>query len=153
MRNVGVITDLENTRDNFKLMIYKNTKTYTLNLATIKLMKKHKRIQLPLIGNDNKVVKILNINSLTEIEKKDNLIFIFAGGVGKRLNPYTFKKPKPMLSIGNKPMLENLIMNFKKQGFYRFCIAVNYKKDQIINYFKDGKTLTLKFNILLRKNL
>ena len=99
-------------------MIYKNTKTYTLNLATIKLMKKHKRIQLPLIGNDNKVVKIININSLKEIEKKDNLIFIFAGGVGKRLNPYTFKKPKPML--------ENLIMNFKKQGFYRFCIAVNY---------------------------
>ena len=87
------------------------------NSYYLQIMKKNKRIQLPLIDNNNKIVKILNIKNLTEIEKKENLIFIFAGGVGKRLNPYTFKKPKPMLNIGDKPMLENLIMNFKKAGF------------------------------------
>ena len=121
------------------------------NSYYLQIMKKNKRIQLPLIDNNNKIVKILNIKNLTEIEKKENLIFIFAGGVGKRLNPYTFKKPKPMLNIGDKPMLENLIMNFKKQGFYRFCIAVNYKKDQIINYFKDGKNFDIKIQYIVEE--
>ena len=56
-----------------------------------------------------------------------------------------------MLNIGDKPMLENLIMNFKKQGFYRFCIAVNYKKDQIINYFKDGKNFDIKIQYIVEE--
>ena len=46
-----------------------------------------------------------------------------AGGFGSRLRPLTDNCPKPMLKIGDKPMLELLINNFKKHGFYKFYIS------------------------------
>ena len=49
-----------------------------------------------------------------------------AGGLGTRLKPLTNNTPKPMLLINEKPILEYIIENFIKQGFYKFKISVNY---------------------------
>ena len=62
-----------------------------------------------------------------------------AGGLGKRLRPYTNNCPKPMLEIGGKPMLEHIINNLKSQGFRKILISVNYLSENIISYFKTGK--------------
>lgn len=61
-----------------------------------------------------------------------------AGGFGKRLRPLTEDTPKPMLKVGNKPLLEIIIENFISQGFRNFYISVNYKASIIKSYFKDG---------------
>ena len=45
---------------------------------------------------------------------------------------------KPMLTIEDKPILEIILANFIEQGFYKFCIAVNYMAEQIKSYFEDG---------------
>ena len=71
-----------------------------------------------------------------------------AGGMGKRLLPLTKNIPKPMLKIGNKPILENLINDAKNFGFYNFKISVNYKKDKIINYFKNGQKFNCKIEYI-----
>ena len=66
-----------------------------------------------------------------------------AGGRGKRLHPITEDIPKPMIEINGLPMIHHLISKIKKQGFYKFIICVNYKKEKIQNYLDDGS----KFDI------
>jgi mannose-1-phosphate guanylyltransferase len=64
---------------------------------------------------------------------------IVAGGLGTRLRPLTLKTPKPMLKIGKKPILEHLIDWNKKNGVKSFVICVSYLRENIEDYFKDGK--------------
>ena len=68
-----------------------------------------------------------------------NHIVIMAGGRGLRLHPLTLKDPKPMLKIGDKPMIELLMERFAAQGFKNFTISVGYLADIIIDYFGDGR--------------
>ena len=71
---------------------------------------------------------------------------IFCGGLGTRLGSITKKIPKPMVLINNKPFLEHLLMQVKDLGIKNVYLCVGYKKDKIINYFKDGKKLGLKIH-------
>ena len=61
-----------------------------------------------------------------------------AGGLGTRLRPLTEDTPKPMLKVGNKPILETIIKNFAAHGFINITISLNYKAEMIKEYFKDG---------------
>ena len=61
-----------------------------------------------------------------------------AGGQGMRLRPLTESCPKPMLRIGDKPMLEIILEQCVDSGFLKFYISVNYLKKQIIEYFGNG---------------
>jgi NDP-sugar pyrophosphorylase family protein len=64
---------------------------------------------------------------------------ILAAGEGKRLRPYTETIPKVMLPIANKPILEYVIDAVKKSGITEIIIVVGYKKEVIMEYFKDYK--------------
>ena len=63
---------------------------------------------------------------------------ILAGGLGTRLRPLTYSKPKPMLPIGQKPILEHLISWTKKAGIKSIVLCVSYLKESIEDYFEDG---------------
>ena len=95
------------------------------------------------------VVGIKSYSELTDVAKKSNLIIIMAGGLGLRLRPFTEDLPKPMLLLDDKPILEHIILNFIKQGFYNFTISVNYKSNIIKNYFQNGGKWDI--NILFRR--
>ena len=92
---------------------------------------------LPLIS-DGKVVGIESIVSAQIVEKKENPVFIMAGGFGTRLRPLTDNCPKPMLPLGNKPMLEHIIERLINQGFSRFIISTHFLANIITEYFNDG---------------
>ncbi|MDH3277783.1 MAG: nucleotidyltransferase family protein [Nitrosopumilus sp.] len=64
---------------------------------------------------------------------------IIAGGLGTRLQPYTTFLPKPMLPLGEKPILEHLIGWSKKNGIKSIVICVSYLRKSIEDYFEDGK--------------
>ena len=64
---------------------------------------------------------------------------ILAGGLGKRVRPYTLFLPKPMLPLGDKPILGHLINWTKKQGVKEIIICTSYMSDIIENHFDDGK--------------
>ena len=66
-------------------------------------------------------------------------VVILAGGLGTRLSEYTHKIPKPMVQIGNIPILEHLINFYKKYGYYDFVIPVGYKGNVIRDYFRNKK--------------
>jgi glucose-1-phosphate cytidylyltransferase len=84
-------------------------------------------------------------------------IFILCGGFGSRLDYEGKLKAKPMIRIGNKPILMHLIETFVRQGFDDFVFCLGHKSETIINYFisqkknvkiifKDKKNLRILFN-------
>ncbi|MNS93300.1 D-glycero-alpha-D-manno-heptose 1-phosphate guanylyltransferase [compost metagenome] len=62
-----------------------------------------------------------------------------AGGLGTRLGELTKSTPKPMLKVGDKPLLETIVRNFLDQGFKNFYFAVNYMAEVIEDHFGDGE--------------
>ena len=66
-------------------------------------------------------------------------VVILAGGKGTRLAEYTKTIPKPMVKIGNLPILRHIINYYKSFGFNEFIIATGYKSNIISNYFKSHK--------------
>ncbi|MCZ8531819.1 nucleotidyltransferase family protein [Psychrobacillus psychrodurans] len=111
----------------------KNTYSDCLNL-----LKKHKLKQLPIISEGNKIIDIIFADEDPTMKHNGNTVILMAGGLGTRLRPLTENMPKPMLSVGNKPILETIIEGFKQHGFTNFVISVNYKKEIIQDYFQDG---------------
>ena len=69
---------------------------------------------------------------------------ILAGGLGKRLRPLTNKKPKPMMPLGGKPILEHLMKWIKKNGIKEIVLCVSYLHKTIEDYFEDGKRFGVK---------
>ena len=66
-------------------------------------------------------------------------IIILAGGLGTRLAEYTHSIPKPMVEIGGEPILSHILRIFKSYSFNEFIIAAGYKKEVIIDYYKNSK--------------
>jgi len=67
-----------------------------------------------------------------------NTCVILAAGQGKRIQPLTFTRPKVMLPIANKPIIEWNLLNAKKAGIKHFIFIIGYKSEMVRNYFKDG---------------
>ncbi len=70
-------------------------------------------------------------------------VIILAGGLGSRLSKYTSTLPKPMVKIGNIPIIEHIMNLYVKNGFNNFIIAAGYKGEIIKKYFNKNK----KFNV------
>ena len=70
---------------------------------------------------------------------------ILAGGKGTRISEYTKTIPKPMIKIGNKPILIHIIEHYSKYGHKDFFIALGHKSHVIKNYFKKFKKLDEAF--------
>lgn len=94
-------------------------------------------------------VPVLNDGFLEDIITEDNLyekrlkkplkfpVVIMAGGKGTRLDPFTKILPKPLIPIGNKPILEIIIDNFREYRVDKFYLSVNYKSKIIKSYFEE----------------
>lgn len=78
---------------------------------------------------------------------------ILCGGLGTRLGEFTKQIPKPMLLVKGKPMLEYEIEYLKKYGITDIILAVGYLKEQIIDYFKDGKEFEVNINYSIDNQL
>jgi glucose-1-phosphate cytidylyltransferase len=74
-------------------------------------------------------------------------VVILAGGLGTRLSEYTEAIPKPMVRIGNKPMLWHIMQRYAKFGHNDFLVALGYKSEVIKEYFLNYKILNSDFTI------
>lgn len=74
-------------------------------------------------------------------------VVIFAGGLGTRLSEKTHSMPKPMVEIGNKPILEHIMDIYSIQGHTEFIIACGYKKEIIKRYFHEKLSLGSELHI------
>ena len=68
-------------------------------------------------------------------------VVILAGGFGTRISEYTEFLPKPMINVGDKPIISHIISIYQKFGFNEFIIALGYKSEVIKEYFLNYKSL------------
>lgn len=74
---------------------------------------------------------------------------VMAGGFGTRIQPLTNSRPKPMLPIMNKPMMEQTMMMLKALGITEFIVLLYFKPEIIQDYFKDGSDLGIKISYVI----
>jgi len=101
-------------------------------------MKSRKLRQIPVLDEDHRVVGLEIADELLNPPARNNWVIIMAGGLGRRLSPLTDFCPKPLLKVGDKPVLETILESFIQQGFRCFYFSVNYKAEMIIQHFGDG---------------
>lgn len=86
------------------------------------------------------------------IDKQKIPVFILAGGLGTRLKEETEFRPKPMLPIGDKPILWHIMHKYSMHGFKRFIICTGFKSEIIKSYFLNYTSLNSDFTVKLATN-
>jgi dTDP-glucose pyrophosphorylase len=115
----------------------------------LQLMQANKIHQLPIVDKEHKVVGLHVWDEMQQNSKaRPNRMVIMAGGRGTRLQPYTEECPKPMLLIGDKPMLEHIILRARSDGFRYFILAVHYLKHIVEDYFGNGSRWNVHIDYL-----
>lgn len=79
-------------------------------------------------------------------------VFLLCGGLGTRLTEETEFRPKPMVPVGNHPILWHVMQSYSKYGFKRFILCLGFKSEQIKSYFLNYSTLNSDFTVDLRSN-
>lgn len=94
---------------------------------------------LPVINEDKDIIAIMfrNDDEILGSKSLNVPIVIMAGGLGTRLYPYTKILPKPLIPIGELPIVEHIINRFHTYGSTQFYLIVNHKKNMIKSYFND----------------
>ena len=75
-------------------------------------------------------------------------VVILCGGLGSRLSEETIVKPKPMVEIGNKPIVEHILNIYKYYGFKHFILALGYKGQIIKKFFNKKKNKDIKIDLI-----
>ncbi|WP_367237606.1 nucleotidyltransferase family protein [Pseudomonas sp. Rh2] len=101
-------------------------------------MEKHQLLQLPVLNQSGQVIGLENLQDLLQKKQYDNPVFLMAGGFGTRLRPLTHNCPKPLLKVGDKPILELILERFIAAGFHRFFISTHYMPEMLHEHFGDG---------------
>jgi NDP-sugar pyrophosphorylase family protein len=102
------------------------------------LMKRKDLLQIPILDSNKRVVALETLAQFIDGVVYENPVFLMAGGFGTRLYPLTNEKPKPLLKVGAKPILETILIQFIKAGFKNFFISTHYKSEMIREHFGDG---------------
>lgn len=156
---LGILTDGDLRRGvlNREMEVYKiiNKEPIVMDYNTSKseiidrLKCLHRR-HMPLVDSNNVLKSIFTLDEV-QFFSRSNEIFIMAGGLGSRLGNLTKIIPKPMLTVGDRPILQHLVEQFRDQGFRNFTFCVNYKKEMIINFFGDGKKFGVRIKYIIEK--
>ena len=159
LKLIGIITDgdvrkaILNNKLELNTIINKNP--FKLNFTSsksqkINFLKKIHRRHIPLVDDNNKFIDVFSLDEI-DFNQKPNWVVIMAGGMGKRLGELTKDIPKPMLKVGDKPMIEHIIDMFISHGFTKFMISVNYKAELIKEYFDDGSKFGIEIKYIEEK--
>ncbi|MGX9365349.1 nucleotidyltransferase family protein [Desulfoplanes sp. PS50] len=101
-------------------------------------MQKEEIRHIPLLDENGVIHGLRVLIDLLNAERKDNIVVLMAGGMGTRLRPLTERCPKPLLKVGDRPILETILQSFTVQGFHKFYFSVNYCSEMIKEYFGNG---------------
>ncbi|MDH1977194.1 nucleotidyltransferase family protein [Aliarcobacter butzleri] len=121
-----------------------NSKEEIINICRVK-----KIHQIPVVDDNGNLIGIEILDELISKEEKINKVILMVGGLGTRLRPLTENTPKPMLKVGNKPILQTIVEKFAEYGYTNIIMCVNYKSHMIQDYFSDGKEFGVNIEYVL----
>lgn len=138
----GIISGLKFT-DTVERVMHRGFVAVTLETPEMEecarhFMMKHKIEQIPVLDGRGAIVDVVSWTDLLGDEKEaepgqlhPNHVVIMAGGKGTRLGPFAKILPKPLIPIGDKPVIERIMERFYQHGFHRFVYTLNYKKEYL----------------------
>ena len=119
----------------FRFIKHKDLVDYTGHLEDFR----SKNIRfVPVLDEQGKISEILDLDVIFDVLPLD--AFILAGGKGERLLPVTRTIPKPLIQVGEKPILGHNISRLMSYGIKNIFISVNYLSDKIEEYFGNGSS-------------
>lgn len=119
--------------------------------AALKLIRERRFLGVPVVDDERRIVGLELMSEMVGPQTNDTWVVLMAGGLGVRLRPLTETVPKPMLPIGGRPILETIIRNFSGQGFRKFYLSVNYRREVIERHFGDGNDFEVDIRYLVER--
>ena len=112
------------------------------------LIRARKLHHVPVLDAQGRPVDLATVEDLFGVTPKSTPVILMAGGLGTRLRPLTETIPKPMIDVGGRPLLEQIIGVFADQGFWRISISVNYRREMVQEHFGDGSAFGVSIDYI-----
>ena len=114
--------------------------------ALLSLMRQHSVRHVPLMDGDGRVEDLATLDDLVPEPSLPLRAVIMAGGRGTRLRPFTDETPKPMLMVGDRPLMEHIVERLRDAGIRRMSVATRHLAEKITEHFKDGREFGVELN-------
>ena len=147
LKGLDIDSSVKNVMSTNPITVTKNN----TNEEILKIALEKGLYQLPVVDKNMKILGIRLIDELIKPKEKKNKVILMVGGSGKRLMPLTKNNPKPMLKLGDKPILLDIVNKFSKFGYKDIIMCTNYKSNIIKNFFEDGKRFGVKIKYINEK--
>ncbi len=112
----------------------------------LQTMREHAVRQVPLLDPDGRVADLVTLAELMPDQFLPLQAVIMAGGSGTRLRPLTEDLPKPMLPVGDRPLMEVIIDQLRQSGIGRVNVTTHYLPEKITDYFGNGENFGVELN-------
>jgi dTDP-glucose pyrophosphorylase len=156
---VGTLTDgdvrrgllrglkLEDPINKFMTTRFHSLSENNIDVDYINFVKRKGIKLLPVINTDKKIIKVFDLNILRSVLPLEAMLM--AGGRGERLKPLTDNTPKPLLPLGNKPIIEHNIDRLIEFGVDKIYISVRYLADKLMDYLGDGRDKGIEIQYII----
>ncbi|MEO8033390.1 MAG: nucleotidyltransferase family protein [Acidobacteriota bacterium] len=118
----------------------------TNDVRLLELMSERGVRQIPLVDEGGHVVDVVVMNDILSDRELPVRAVVMAGGFGSRLGQLTETTPKPMLPVGDRPLLEQIIENFRQAGIRNVNVTTHFQSDVISDHFGDGTNFGVHIN-------
>ncbi len=112
----------------------------------LRLMQENVVRQIPLLDPDGRLVNLITLDELLPDQVLPLQAVIMAGGSGSRLRPLTEETPKPMLTVGDRPLMELMIEQLREVGIRHVNVTTYHKSEKIREHFGDGSSFGVELN-------
>ena len=112
----------------------------------LQTLRQHNIRHLPIVDLGQRLVGLVTIDEFVPKETPSVRALLMAGGQGNRLRPLTETLPKPMLPMGERPLLEIIVQQLRDAGINRINVAVHHESEKITHHFGDGSKLGVSIN-------
>ncbi len=114
----------------------------------LQIMREKDLLHLPVLDSNGVVVGLETVRDLLFAKQRPNPVLLMAGGFGRRLYPLTRDIPKPLLPVGEKPILQTILEQLVQEGLSHFFLAVHYHSEQVRAHFGDGSRWGVRIDYL-----
>jgi dTDP-glucose pyrophosphorylase len=126
--------------------------TGTTRAEMLRMMIRFDVNHLPVIDSQHRVQDFVLRSDFTREENACPAAVIMAGGLGERLRPLTEKVPKPLLPIGDRPIMEIIIGRLRTAGIRQVTVTTHYLGEDIVRYFGEGDRFGVHVNYLAEES-
>ena len=105
----------------------------------LELLKAHRLLYLPLLDEAQRVAGLVALDEFLPDRALPLQAVVMAGGKGSRLHPLTEELPKPMLPVGDRPLMEIIIEQLREVGIHRVNVTTHHQPEKISDHFGDGR--------------